>query len=144
MAQNNNAINGLTNKNNPTTIIFVNTILYWLIFIMFISFSAIIYCLGSLEIRKIGISFIIGYHTLNQLKEMPYVQTSTSQIFRRSKNKSSPVSRPGWSPSIPGMWESRNTSKSKLWMAETGLFRFASRFFLRRYSAGTQSSTRSW
>ena len=60
-------------------------------------------CLGSLEIRKIGISFIIGYHTLNQLKEMPYVQTSTSQIFRRSKNKSSPVSRPGWSSSIPRM-----------------------------------------
>ncbi len=29
-------------------------------------------CLGSLEIRKTGISFIIGYHTLNQLKEMPY------------------------------------------------------------------------
>jgi len=26
---------------------------------------------------------------------MPYVQTSTSQIFRRSKNESSPVSRPG-------------------------------------------------
>ena len=60
-------------------------------------------CLGSLEIRKIGISFIIGYHTLNQLKEMPYVQTSTSQIFRRSKNESSPVSRPGWSSSIPSM-----------------------------------------
>ena len=34
----------------------------------------IVKCLGSLEIRKIGISFIIGYHTLNQLKEMPYVQ----------------------------------------------------------------------
>ena len=46
-----------------------------------------IICLGSLEIRKIGISFIIGYHTLNQLKEMPYVQTFTSQIFRRSKTK---------------------------------------------------------
>ena len=61
------------------------------------------YCLGSLEIRKIGISFIIGYHTLNQLKEMPYVQTSTSQIFRRSKNESSLGSRPGWSPGIPGM-----------------------------------------
>ena len=60
-------------------------------------------CLGSLEIRKIGISFIIGYHTLNQLKEMPYVQTSTSQIFRRSKNESSLGSRPGWSPGIPGM-----------------------------------------
>ena len=44
-------------------------------------------CLGSLEIRKIGISFIIGYHTLNQLKEMPYVQTSTSQIFRLSQTK---------------------------------------------------------
>ena len=61
------------------------------------------FCLGSLEIRKIGISFIIGYHTLNQLKEMPYVQTSTSQIFRRSKNESSLGSRPGWSPSIPGL-----------------------------------------
>jgi len=72
------------------------------------------YCFGSLEIRKIGISFIIGYHTLNQLKEMPYVQTSTSEIFRRSKNESSLGSRPGWSPSIPGMLESRNTSKSIL------------------------------
>lgn len=49
-------------------------------------FSHSRFCLGSPEIRKIGISFIIGYHTLNQLKEMPYVQTSTSQIFRRSKN----------------------------------------------------------
>ena len=31
---------------------------------------------------------------------MPYVQTSTSQIFRRSKNESSPVSCPGWCSSI--------------------------------------------
>ena len=30
-------------------------------------------------------------------------QTSTSQIFRRSKNESSLGSRPGWSSSIPGM-----------------------------------------
>ena len=44
-------------------------------------------CLGSLEIRKTGISFIIGYHTLNQLKERPYVQTSPSQILRRTKTK---------------------------------------------------------
>ena len=29
---------------------------------------------------------------------MPYVQTSTSEIFRRSKNESSLGSRPGWSP----------------------------------------------
>ena len=45
------------------------------------------------------VSFIIGYHTLNQMNEMPYVQISTSEIFRCSKNESSLGVHLKWSTS---------------------------------------------
>ena len=90
-------------------------------------------CLGSLEIRKIGISFIIGYVPQNQLKKMPYVQTTTLQIHRRTKSESSFDSRPGWSSSFSGMRGTGDTFKSVLRVAKTSLFRIAPSFFQRDF-----------